>query len=271
MEEKQINTESDFYYSEYEYIFPTEECEFIGRLEKRKKHFYNQCPSMLCFFTTAEGRKIVLSAFPSKFEDKALGAKNSEADFANDVQDYSIWRCRVVCSKYGKLYWESAELVSDIENPDTSFCYRKIQTMQAEEIEANIIEREARKAARKKKREELEYRHALKENSWFGRRLRLVKSFREGTLSKKHMKEYASRCICFVMSSDRTTMCCPRGCFFKTHDVKGKAKIIYLPSTCQECEVSGCLGTYQKSLQLSYDKVTSFENYLYSKETDDEH
>lgn len=264
-------------YAGFNYSSPQEECTFVGRLDFRNWYNNNNVYALVCNFTSAEGRKFSLFAFRHKLPNEIYAPRSCEIDFAHDVEDGSIWRCTSVYTRYGQLYWKSAELVSGPTDDDSLLRYSAIHTITMEQIEENIAKRDQRKAqkaeedARKEeRRHEREYRRALKQDNWYGRRLRLVKAFRENTLTPRHMKKYATENVCFVMSCDRQTMCCPKGIFFNTHDVKGKSRMITFPASCQDCEIEECQGTYQKKLQLANDKITTRESYSRSCSEEDE-
>lgn len=257
-------------YVGFEYLFPKEECVFVGRLDSRNWFNKGSVYALECNFTTADGKKLALLAFRHKLPNEIYAPKDCDIDFAHDVEDDSIWKCTLVNTKFGNLFWKSAELVSQYDENDDVLSYTKIETYTEEQIKDAIENRELRKQQkaekerqREERRREREYRKALKEDSWHGRTLRLAKAFNENTLKPKQMKEYAEKEICFVMSCDQTKMCCPKGIMFKTHDVKGKAKKIYFPESCEDCEIKACQGYFQKSLQMPYDTITSESRKFY--------
>lgn len=263
-------------YVSYQYHFPKEECVFVGRLDNRNWFNKGSVYALECNFTTADGKKLALLAFRHKLPNEIYAPKDCDIDFAHDVEDDSIWKCTLVNTKFGNLYWKSAELVSQYDEDDSILNYTKIETYTEEQIKAALADRELRKQQkaelekqREARRHERQYKKDLKANNWLGRRLRLVKAFRENILKPKQIKEYASKEICFVMTSDRSMMCCPKGIMFKTHDIKGKAKAIRFPESCAECEIKVCQGAYQKQLQLSYDAVTSSSMKYYTDRHDD--
>ena len=264
-------------YVGFDYTVPEEECIFVGRLVNRVWYNNKNVYGLVCNFITEDGRKIALFAFRHKLPNEIYSPRNCDIDFAHDVKDGTIWRCTHASTKYGKLFWKSAELISEFGD-DSSFCYEKIQTYTQEQITDAIAKREQRKQEKinrdlrkEEKRRERQYQKDLKSDTWLGRRLRLVKNFREDKLTQKQMKEYATGEICFVISTDRKIICCPKGHFFNTYDEKGKSKKIKFPESCQDCDISCCQGKTQKTLHISNNKYTTEEmRDHYSDEEDEE-
>lgn len=262
-------------YVGFEYAFPKEECVFVGRLDYRNWFNKGNVYGLVCNFTTANGKKIALLAFRHKYPNEIYAPKDCDIDFAHDVEDDSIWKITLVNTKYGNLYWKQAELVSQYDEDDTILSYEKIETYTQEQIQEAIAERERKKQEKAEKerhkaerRRERQYQKELKANNHWGRRLRLVKAFREKTLKDKQIKEYVTYEICFVISYDRKKMCCPKGIFFNTRKAKN-ARYIRFPESCQNCEIKECQGTYQTQIQIGDKWITTDEKRTdYSEDED---
>jgi len=248
---------------------------FVGRLDYRNWFNKGNVYGLVCNFTTANGKKIALLAFRHKYPNEIYAPKDCDIDFAHDVEDDSIWKITLVNTKYGNLYWKQAELVSQYDEDDTILSYEKIETYTQEQIQEAIAERERKKQEKAEKerhkaerRRERQYQKELKANNHWGRRLRLVKAFREKTLKDKQIKEYATYEICFVISYDRKKMCCPKGIFFNTRKAKN-ARYIRFPESCQNCEIKECQGTYQTQIQIGDKWITTDEKRTdYSEDED---
>ena len=128
-------------YVSYQYHFPKEECVFVGRLENRNWFNKGSVYALECNFTTADGKKLALLAFRHKLPNEIYAPKDCDIDFAHDVEDDSIWKCTLVNTKFGNLYWKSAELVSQFDEDDSILNYTKIETYTEEQIKAALADR----------------------------------------------------------------------------------------------------------------------------------
>ena len=139
----------------FEYSFPKEECEFIGRLDYRDWYNHGNVYGLVCNFTTADDRKIAIIAFRHHLPNEIYAPRMSEIDFAHDVQDGTLWKCTLCLTRYGNLYWKDAVPV-DGSSEDVELSYTKIQTLtpgRLSKISRNARKRRRRRLYLKKKEE----------------------------------------------------------------------------------------------------------------------
>ena len=90
-----------------DYIFPSDESEFVGILRYRTWHPKSQVPCLWCCFDADDGQKYKLSAW----WDKNYCPVKSNISFADDVQNGTKWRCTSTKTKKGYATWITAEAI----------------------------------------------------------------------------------------------------------------------------------------------------------------